>query len=716
MAIRLAISSLDQRGGIVMTSLLHATKRDITFQENRFLQIFGKIVINILLVLLLGLPITESWKMFVLLAGILGLIHSDIIFEKRRLLWGTGVVAPILIIRSILPVLGIEEGHNIFLYLKEGEVLQRSLPEKVFNDWRKEFDKAYPPMGPPYETNSWRYCAIRGALPARAYSYSSDSLWHRAKYSRTINAISFNSLAEFRGGFANELQYNWFTGLLDRRKMPFFTMYEFSNRSVDCDLYWKGALFWEKPDGSYEKIVHPVLSGKTISQADVGKKAYLFFLPEKTPVFPVYLKFNKTLEASRIASVILSVLGILYLYMLMIRPRWRPLLTSTAIVMVCMTFIYLSITFSGDKPLGPFYTPQGGGDDGLLHESYGRDIAKAFMEGRLGEALEGYEPTYWFTPGMRYFRALEKIIFGDTNLGLTAFLACLPWFVFLFVQRMCSTRWAYFAVLIFLLSPVSFSFAQYIVCGLLGYAEPSASALFLLGYFLFLKSQPRWGGQANACYAFIGGACLAGAVFLRPNYAIASALLGALFLYDALRDYSFRIFAPAFVGLSFAFLMPVHNLYFGDQFYFISKSGATVSVPLSPMTYIYALLEWVTGHWQGLHLSASTHQIKGWLWTPPVPQFPLHRGISLFLLFRLLTFFVTVYALFLSPKRIPGIAMLSGIALAAHLPMLFVFATPLRYDLLGWDLSMIVTLMLATYVIRHHSLPLSVAGRNGSGG
>ncbi|MBI4633165.1 MAG: hypothetical protein HY742_04680 [Deltaproteobacteria bacterium] len=685
------------------------------FLSNRFCQISGKIIVGILAVLLLGMPIVETGKMFVLLAGILILIHSGIIFEKRRLLWGMGIVVPILIIKSILPVAGIEEGHNIFLYLKEGEALQRSLPAAVFNDWRKEFDKTYPPVNPPYENNTWRDDASKGALPDRTYAHSSDALWRSAKYSRKVDSISFTCLAEFRGGFANELKYNWWQGIPDRRKMPFFTMYEFSQRSVGCELFWRGVLFWEKPDGSYEKIIHPALSGKKISSADVGRKAYLFFLPEKTPVFPVFLRLNRTLAASRIGGHILSVLGILCLYVLMIRPRWRPLLIATAIVAISMILIYLSIAFSGGKPLGSYYTPHGGGDDGLLHESYGRQMAKALMVGNIGEALEGCEPAYWFTPGMRYFRALEKIVFGDTNLGLTAFLSCLPWFVFLFVQRLCNTKWACLATFIFLFSPVSFSFAQYIVCGLLGYAEPSGSGLFLLGFFLFLKSQPRWGGQVSAWSAFIGGACLAGAVFLRPNYAIAAVLLGTFFLYGALRDRHFRILVPAFVGLSLAFLMPIHNLYFGDQFYLISKSGATVSVTLSPMTYLHALGEWLTGHWQGTHLSPAIYQVKGWLWTPPVSQFPLHRGISLFLLLRLLTFFITLYALFISPKRIPCLALLAWVALAAHLPMLFVFATPLRYDLLGWDLSMIVTIMLAAHTIRHYSFPLPGKGGTAAG-
>lgn len=653
--------------------------------------------------------------MIALLTGILALIYGDILLEKRRILWGLGVIIPILVIKSVLPGADIEEGHNIFLYLKEGEALQRALPTSVYNDWRSEFDKAYPPLKPPYEMFSWRFVASHGALPDQAYAWSSDALWRPSKYSRKVDTISFNNLAEFRGGFANELKYNWFRGTPDRRKMPFFVMYEFSGRSVGCKLYWKDAVFWERQNGDYEKIIHTDLTSRIILQSDVGKKVYFLFIPEKTPTFLIHLELNGTLAMSRIARHLLIVLAILCLFYFMISLRWKPFLKAIAIIAIATVFIYLSIALSGGKPLGALYTPHGGGDDGLFHESLGRQMAKNLFDGRIHKALEGNEPVYWFTPGMRYFRALEKIIFGDTNLGLTAFLACLPWLLFLFSQRLCGKKWALLGTFVFLFSPVSFSYAQYVFCGLLGYAESVNAGLFFIGFFLFLKSQPRWGGQVSSWSAFVGGACLAGAFFVRPNYVIAAVVIGAIFLYVSLRDRHFRILFPALSGLALAFWMPFHNIYFGHQFYLISKSGATVSTPLKPFTYLQALSEVIMGHSEGPHLLQAVHQIEGWLWTPPVPQFPFQVGITMLLTIRLLTLFVTFYALFISWKKAPNLALVAWIALVAHLPMLFVFATQLRYDLLGWDLSAVVTIMLAAHIFRYRSIPLPWKGKISAG-
>jgi len=669
---------------------------------NRILQVCGKIIAGILLLLLLGLPIVETWRMIILLGGIIALIHSNIRFDKKHTLWGIGIIGTILIIKSLLPVAGIEEGHNIFLYLREGEALQKGLPSAVFDEWRQEFDKVYPPDDPPYEPFSWRYMAMKGGLPDRAYTYSSDSLWLSALYSRKVDTISFQNLGEFRGGFANETKYEWWQGFPDRRKMPFFVMYEFSEPSVGCKLHWQGSLFWERNNDIFEKIVHNRPEGKIISHSDIGKKVYLLFIPDKTPEFPVNLELNNRLAISQFAGNALTIIGIFILFMASTKIRWKPYLTSSSIVVVAMILIYLSISISGGKPLGAIYTPHGGGDDGITHEYLGRDMARMIFNGEIKEALRGSIDIYYATPGMRYVRAVERIFFGDTNLGLTAFIACLPWFINLILHRLCGLRCAVVGTCFFLLSPVSFSFAQYIFCGMLGYAEPISSGLFFVGLFLFLKSQPNWGGDANSLSAFIGGACLAGAVFLRPNYAITVILLGVFFIYASWRCCNFKIMVFAIAGLGLALWMPIHNYIYGNQFVLISTSREQ-ALPLSPITYLMTAYEFVNGHWHGTQLTQAVNQIKDWLWTQPPIQFPLKTGIGLLLFLRLMTLFTTLSALFVPIRKAPHLVLLAWLAMAAHLPMLFVFNTKLRYDLLGWDLSTIVTIMLVVHMLRNRN-------------
>ncbi len=727
--------------------------------QNRFCRIFGKVVLGILLVLMLGLPILQTWKMIAFLASILALIYSDIIFEKKRIIWGVALVVCILTVKSFLPVAGIEEGHNIFLVFEPGMTikfsgrdtygniidayrnlvpskehdavlrlaqgkgaLQQSLPAAVYNDWRREFNSRYPPMGPPYGGGTWLQRVSQGNFPDRVYAYSSDALWRPAKYSRKVDDIAFSSLAEFRGGFANDLKYNFYGNdpiTFARNfevQLPFFVMYEFSEQSVGCTLLWQGTVFWQKNDGSYEKISHTNYSGRTITASDAGKRIYALNLPA---VFPggfkqlsesrnvprtpqpyelaMNLKLSPKLAVGRAARDVLSIMGIVALIVIMMHIKWKSYVVAINITALSLIIIGVFIHYSNGKFLGYEYPPQGGGDDGIVNESWGRDIARATMNGDISKAFEGNEPIYWFTPGMRYARSIEKNIFGDTNLGYTAFVALLPYFLYLLIKHVAGYKWGLASALFFVFLPLgSFSFLQYIQNAKLGYAEAMGFGLFIFGLYLFMRSNPRWGGERDRFFAFIGGMFLAASMFLRPNFVIAVAVLGLFFLYGSWRIRDFTLMGCASAGLALAFLMPIHNLYFGHQFYLISKAGTTVSVTLSPMTYLQAGQELLAGNWKAQHINEVIKQLSGWLWTLPRLTYPsLKFAAELFMIGNLVTLAITVFIAFRPSLRREVIFVLAWTALAAHLPMLFIYdSAQFRYAMLAWDLSAILTIVI----------------------
>ncbi len=82
-------------------------------------------------------------------------------------------------------------------------------------------------------------------------------------------------------------------------------------------------------------------------------------MPQATPVFPMHLKLNRVLAASRVIGTILTVIGICSIYIFLARVQWRPFINAAALVAVAMAFIYASVAFSGGKPLGALYTPHG---------------------------------------------------------------------------------------------------------------------------------------------------------------------------------------------------------------------------------------------------------------------------------------------------------------------------------------------------------------------
>ncbi len=689
--------------------------------KSRFFQVSVKIILAIFILVQLGLPILDLWKMILLLGSWLALACCDLRLNKRRIFLSIAVVILVIAIKNFLPNASINEGHNIFLYTGDGGALQRGLPPEIFKEWRQAFEKQYPPEQCPDAT--WRQTP-----PTTLYAHSSDALWQKARYSRQVNTISFKNLSEFRGGFSNDLRYNFFSNdpiSFARNfqvQLPFFVMYEFSEQSVGCALHWHGTVFWQKDAESFEKIVSQNDSGRIITAEDIGKRVYALNLPavfaggykewsqsrnsgRTRPLgeLAMHLDLSPKLKASRTVGNLLSFLGVLALIGLMARINWKSYLIAISLTALSLIIIGVFIHYSNGKFLGPEYPTLGGGDDGLFYESHGRNIAQELMTGNWKEALRGGESIYWFTPGMRYFRAVGKIFFGDTNIGYTALVSLLAWFVFLFIRHFSGFKWGVAGSILFLFSPLgSLSFLQYIQNAKLGYAEAAGFGFFMLGFYLFLRSNPRWGGQKDGLFAFIGGMCLAGSMFLRPNFAIAVPLLGLLYVFTSWRAKSFKIMIAAMAGLAFALWMPLHNYLYGHQFVLIRDTKDILT--LSPLTYLQAGYDLLSSNWNGQNVNVVIKQLSGWLWTlPPLEPYPSLKLIAeLFMAIKLVTLAVTVFVAFRSIfLRQEAIFVLAWTALAVHSLMLFVFfAGRFRYAMLGWDLSAILTLIIVADLIR----------------
>ena len=69
-------------------------------------------------------------------------------------------------------------------------------------------------------------------------------------------------------------------------------------------------------------------------------------------------------------------------------------------------------------------------------------MLRALLAGDISGALEGGEQVFYFTPGMRYLRAVEHILFGETYLGYLALILLLPYLVFALLRRFLPVRWS----------------------------------------------------------------------------------------------------------------------------------------------------------------------------------------------------------------------------------------------------------------------------------
>lgn len=656
-----------------------------------------------LITLALGPPILETWEAFVLGAALLAVVMGNSRRGWWRLPAAVAVVVVLVGLRVLLPRADIAEAHNPFMVIAEGEALQRGLPEPVFASWKAQFDALYPQNGdsvPP--AYSWRTLT---RVPTALYARSADAIWRRAKYTRQVDHVDFRSLGEFRGGFANDMYYNFWEGDLSRATMPFYVMYELSPDSVGSRLEWQGQLFWERSGGDFEEIHHPEPAARAIAPEDAGRLVYAAFFPKRDQRLHFRLLPSLILRLSAIAGALLTAVCVLMILALTIQVRWRTYLRLLLIFAVGYGLVMgFALTRSGVY-LGASYPPHGGGDDGLFHDSVGREMSFLAGQGDAIEAMKGTEAVYWFTPGMRYFRMVEKLLFGDTNHLYTLVLAGVPVVVLLLFGQFVSGYWAHVLTLAFCCLLVGNpSLYQYVDNATLGYGEALGGVLFLYGLVALLRTREAWGGDLRSpLVVWTGGAALAGSMFVRPNFALAVVWLGVAYAWASVRSRDSVSVVALGLGLGLALWMPLHNVFYGGAFYLISKAGATISVPIGVGDYGAAIGDVVQGRVDTPAIDVIAGQLEGWLLNPgfiPTSELSILSGSAHAI--RLLALLVTCWvALCLLVRRTSrkeaGVGVVAVAAILAHIPMLFVFNTAYRYAMLGWDLSIVVLIVSGLY-------------------
>src|ERR1043165_722333 len=129
------------------------------------------------------------------------------------------------------------------------------------------------------------------------------------------------------------------------------------------------------------------------------------------------------------------------------------------------------------------WRPFDGGDDGLWYEGVARKIVQCALAGDVRQALMGGEAVYFYGgPGLRYLRALERLLFGDSSLGYLSLMLVLPLAVFAAFKRFFTPRAALGLVLVFIAVPIGTLFGStyihYVKWAARGFADPAAALFF----------------------------------------------------------------------------------------------------------------------------------------------------------------------------------------------------------------------------------------------
>ena len=462
-----------------------------------------------------------------------------------------------------------------------------------------------------------------------------------------MSGIDFADPVWLRLGFINEHGYNWNSEVSDvtrasrdRRslalihrwqlEMPWFVMYRFPADFVGSDLCWQGEVLWEGSGESFEPIMHAAMQCRTLTSDDIGRRIFGVAIAHE---LAMRLAPSTGIRMRQLVEPGLALIGIAVVLGLLVRVRLRRLLPPLALVALT-----LAVVFFNDASFLGGVRPFDSGDDGLIYDGYARVMLRQLATGDIAGALEGSEPVFYFTPGLRYLRAAEHLIFGESYLGYLSLMLLLPFLVFAMFGRFLPLRWALALTLVFTAVPVGVVFGsslvQYVKWAARGFADPAAYVLFLAG-FVLLVGRTAAGPRDRFARAAGAGLLFALALFVRPNIAPAAGVLLAGAGLAALWQRQFRRVAGLCIGFLPVLGMALHNwVYGGALVLFTATAAHPVLLAMPPAAYLAALGELARLDVAGEHVTRALRQIGGWLAGPSeaLVMAPLHAAAIIVLL------------------------------------------------------------------------------------
>jgi hypothetical protein len=679
---------------LTATSLLESQS-----ESGTKLQPWLKLAALVLVAAALGLPINDLFRYALLVIATVLIVVGPISTRRPPWLGAVAAVALCVLGQLWLAAPRVEEGHNVFIVDGAGGVLEASLPPEAFRLMAAEFDAKYPPARrcDPRVDGCWR----GKGFPDGPFAFSADGVYQRPAYSRRVSGIDFSDPVRLRLGFTNELRYDWNGRVSDiergsrnrhslaflhrwRLEMPWFVMYRFPADFVGSDLCWRGEVLWEGAGERFEPITHASMQCRTLTTEDVGRRIFGVAIKQQDLAMRLQptatVRFRQQLEPGLALVGAAAVVGLLAFGSVRAR-RPQAVLAFALIASALVVTFFDDVTFIGG--VRPFDS----GDDGLVYDGFARIMLRQLLAGDVVAVLEGTEKVFYFTPGLRYLRVGEHLVFGETYLGYLSLILLLPFLVFFLFRRFLPVRWALASVVIFAVIPVGVLFGsslvQYVKWAARGFADPAAYTFFLAGLVL-LVGRTRAGPRDRFRAALAAGFLFALALFVRPNIApAASILLGGAGL-AALWQRQYRRVAGLILGFLPVLGMALHNWVYGGVFaLFTSTATHPGALVMPPAAYLSALAEVARFDLAGDHVARAIRQIGGWLAGPSeaLVMAPLHAA-AIAVLVR-----VAVWG-----KVDPWLRLTAGATLLQQCVGMF-YATAGRYYYLTWLLTLLVVVV-----------------------
>jgi hypothetical protein len=587
----------------------------------------GKRLLGLGVLAVLGLPLDSAGKVVAVVVAVVFLWHGTLRNEWWRFGLALAIAAVAVTLNAFMPHTAIPVGHNLFLPGVTPDAAIREMPPPVRERMLENFLALHPKSGwcdarrelqrrglespHPLKTvetyASMDLCWLNAIVSRAPYAFSPAGLFRNTEYSDVAASLDISGVQNAPLPELHAFDTAWYFWRENRARIdpPIYFVFRITPETVGSRLCSRGHVYFEATRTWQDKVSEVC---KEVVPADVGARVWAYQI---RPEDPLVLRLEKSAklhlwETFRLALAYVAIVAML---LLTTKLDWKRSLSvlawmgAAAVVIGVRAPALLQGSLKAVNERDP-----------MIYLGLGYDILHALSVGHFSEALRGGESIYLFMPGLRYLRALELALFGNTSYGYLLLACLLPLVLFKLAKLAARNAIAAAALLLLFLPYLLRLFGL----AAQGYAEPAGYLFLLVGIWLFVEksgASPQSrnkAGQTQRISLFAACLAISAAVWVRPNLVLVAVALCALAAADAIRRRCYNRMAIVAIGFAPLLLMPLHNVWFGHELVWLTRaatlSGDTLIV--TPATYFGFIADLLRGSYRGTSAHDVLHHLS----------------------------------------------------------------------------------------------------------
>ncbi|MDQ4135570.1 MAG: hypothetical protein M3158_05255, partial [Pseudomonadota bacterium] len=346
--------------------------------------------------LALGLPVNRLPEFLVFAAALFLMIFGCLRAAAWRVLLAFSLVLGAAVLARLIEPPAIDEGFNVFLFESDPGAL-RTLPPEVLaameGDLRPVLDRYQCDKA---QGGCWRHNAV---TPERLHVFSGDGALDAAPgFSRRVRDIGFSHRDQLFSAAINRFPRHNYYGAQrnpDRQHLPVFVTHRFPPEYEGSALCWTGVLA-RPSEGGADILRSPDRQHCLV--LDSLDRRPLTVAYGIDPALPFAVRLDRTWSLAlrdgvARAAVILAVIAALGL-LVDFRRRERLLVPALALGGTLLWAAGWDLTIGASALLDGLNIYKGG-NDGLVHDSFAREVLFQAASGNWLEALKGSEAVFY---------------------------------------------------------------------------------------------------------------------------------------------------------------------------------------------------------------------------------------------------------------------------------------------------------------------------------